>query len=68
MIEISLARSVQESLKLVGCPRHEGEECPRCNGLGFRPRKHCAGCGDPSGCPSEGGRALLGMMKPAFQR
>jgi len=58
----SLARSAQEeSPELVECFRHEGEECPRCDGSGFRPRRHCAGCGEPSGRPSEGGRALMGL-------
>ena len=62
MAEGSLARSAQEeSPELVRCLRHEGEECPRCDGSGFRPRRHCAGCGEPSGRPSQGGKALLGL-------
>ena len=36
------------------CPRHEGENCPRCNGSGFRPIKRCAGCGEAAGSVSEG--------------
>lgn len=59
LIEASLARSAQEeSPELVVCFRHEGKECPRCDGSGFRPRKHCVGCGEPSGRPSQGGKAL----------
>src|SRR5215203_5253156 len=61
MAEISLARSAQQSPELVECFRHEGEECPRCNGSGFRPLKHCEGCGEPAGRPSKGGRALIGL-------
>ena len=61
MAEISLARSAQESPELVECFRHEGEGCTRCNGSGFRPLKHCEGCGEPAGRPSKGGRALIGL-------
>ena len=61
MAEISVARSAQESPELVECWRHDGEKCSRCDGSGFRPRRHCAGCGEPSGRPSEGGRALIGL-------
>jgi hypothetical protein len=46
LIAVSLARSAQESSELVACFRHEGEECPRCDGSGFRPRKQCEGCGE----------------------
>ena len=63
MAERSLARSAQEESpeKLVECFRHEGEECPRCDGSGYRLRKRCEGCGEPSGRPSEGGRVLMGL-------
>ncbi len=47
--------------ELVRCFRHEGEDCSRRDGSGYRPRKHCAGCGEPPGRPSEGGRALMGL-------
>ena len=60
MIEVSVARSAQEeSPEVVECFRHEGEECPRCDGSGFRPRKHCAGCGEPAGSISQGTGAPL---------
>ena len=44
--------------ELVRCFRHEGVECPRCDGSGLRPRKRCAGCGVPAGRPSQGGMVL----------
>jgi hypothetical protein len=63
LIEASVARSAHEESpeKLVECFRHEGENCPRCDGSGFRYRRHCAGCGEPAGRPSQGGKALLGL-------
>ena len=57
MIEIS----VEQRPLVVECFRHEGGECPRCDGTGFRPRKYCAGCGEPAGRPSEGGTVLMGL-------
>jgi len=47
-----------DTSELVQCFRHEGAECPHCDGSGFRPRRHCAGCGVPAGRPSQGGKAL----------
>ena len=62
MIERSLARSAQESPELAECIQHEDEDCPRCDGgSGYRPGKCCAGCGEPSGRPGQGGRPLLGL-------
>ena len=54
MIDTSVARSAQASPEQVECFRHEGEECPRCDGLGLRPVKHCAACGEAAGSVSEG--------------
>ena len=47
--------------ELVRCFRHEAEGCPRCNGSGYRSRNRCAGCDEPAGRPSQGGRALMGL-------
>lgn len=55
------ALSVAQSPELVECFRHEADECPRCDGSGYRPRSRCAGCGEPSGRPSQGGKALTGF-------
>jgi NAD-dependent SIR2 family protein deacetylase len=40
--------SVARTPKMVECLRQEGEGCPRCDGSGYRPRKVCAGCGEPA--------------------
>jgi hypothetical protein len=54
LIEFSVARSAQvESPEKVECFRHEGEDCPRCDGAGFRSVKHCVSCGE-AGSVSEG--------------
>ncbi len=47
--------------ELVRCFRHEAEGCPRCDGSGYRLRRHCAGCGEPAGQPGQGGKALMGL-------
>ena len=49
------------SPKLARCFRHEGEDCPRCDGSGYRRRKCCAGCDEPAGRPGVGGKVLLGL-------
>ena len=43
MIELSV------SPELVTYFRHEGEDCSRCDGMGLRPAKRCAGCEEPAG-------------------
>jgi len=65
MAVISLARTsapIQETTQYVRCFRHEGEECPRCDGSRYRPRKYCAGCGEPAGRILEVGKPLVGLV------
>ena len=62
MAETTIAPSARESTEeFVKCFRHAGEDCPRCDGLGFRPRVYCAECGEPAGRISEGGKPLVGL-------
>lgn len=69
MIEATIHQGVDDSApdqevnspEVILCFRHEGEGCPRCDGSGHRTRRHCAGCGEPAGRPSQGGKALLGL-------
>lgn len=60
-LSILLPGLVVGSTEIVRCFRHEGEHCPRCNGSGYRPRRHCAGCGELAGRPSQGGKVLMGL-------
>jgi hypothetical protein len=48
------------SPELVRCFRHEGEDCSRCDGSGYRRREYCAGCGEPAGRPGRG-KVLMGL-------
>ena len=62
MIELSVHVDPKvRNAELVGCYRHEGWDCPRCGGSGYRRRKYCAGCDEPAGWPSRGGKALMGI-------
>jgi hypothetical protein len=47
--------------ELLRCFRHKGEDCSRRDGSGYRPRKHCAGCGEPAGWPGGRGKALMAL-------
>ena len=38
--------SIANKPEQVKCLRHEGQECPRCDGSGYRPAKRCDGCGE----------------------
>lgn len=56
MIEKSLAPETVE------CFRCAGDDCPKCDGTGYRERERCAKCGEPSGSISAGtGRPLVGL-------
>ena len=60
-LPIPLSNLAVCSPELVRCFRHEGEECPRCDGSGYRSRAYCAECGYRAGRPSQGGKALVGL-------
>ena len=47
--------------ELVQCFLHEGRDCLRCDGSGYRPRICCAECCQPPGRPSQGGKVLRGL-------
>ena len=62
MIRASVhAEPEARNLELVRCCRHEAEGCPRCDGSEYRPSRHCAGCGEAAGRPSQGGKALMAL-------
>lgn len=56
MIEKTLAHPAHQSTpeEHARCFRHEGEDCPRCDGLGFKPRRYCEICSESSGSISQG--------------
>ena len=45
--------------ELVWCFKHESEDCPRCDGSGYRHSGLWAGCGAPAARPSQDGKALI---------
>jgi hypothetical protein len=51
VIESSLARCAQESSELVECFRHEGEDCPRCDGSGLASASAAQGAVSRQGVP-----------------
>jgi hypothetical protein len=69
VIQATIQQGVQKDIsvpearnpELVRCFRHEDEGCPRCDGSGHRPRRHCARCGELASRPRQGGKALVGL-------
>ena len=67
MIDATIQQGVEKvtpasevwNLQLVQCLQHEGEDCPRYDGSGYRPRRDCAGCGEPAGRPGRDGKAMM---------
>ena len=51
--------SVMSTPTLMKCFRCAGDDCPQCDGTGYRERKRCEKCGEPSGRISEGLRPLV---------
>ena len=53
--------SVTPTAAPVKCFRCAGDKCPKCDGTGYRERKRCEKCGEPSERISEGLRPLVGL-------
>jgi hypothetical protein len=60
-ITVPVDQRVNNPEEYVRCFRHQGEDCPRCDCSEYRLRRHCAGCGEFAGRPSQGGEALMGL-------